>query len=282
MLQDNMATRMLMCSARRRSLQCSTARVAQTESRITQFPQRSYCATTFCTKYAVVDHSEAYESAMNGRHGDQLSLAQLEGVGKDDPPFDPFIEEELAEVAQEEVDSDADDDLDVLEDSEEEDEEAEDELVRYNNDGSVRWKRSEIAAFRAGAPAGGLFAIISLPGTQHKVTVDDVIVSNKLKPVETYSVGSVHTLKDVLLVGSSHKTLVGLPLVKGAEVDVMVEEITRDAKVIVFKKRRRKNSQRKNGFRRDITMLRVLDIRMPSEHADHEYVARKEVSLDES
>jgi ribosomal protein L21 len=90
----------------------------------------------------------------------------------------------------------------------------------YNNDGSLRYSKSQLAEFRAGAPAGGKFAIIELAGTQHKITVDDVIVSNRLKPVETYSLGSVHTFKDVLLVGSSHLTLVGMPTVSGAEVDV--------------------------------------------------------------
>ena len=45
----------------------------------------------------------------------------------------------------------------------------------------------------------------------------------------------------------------------------MVEEITRDKTVIVFKKRRRKNSRRKNGHRRQVTFLRVLDVRFPGE-----------------
>jgi large subunit ribosomal protein L21 len=222
---------------------------------------------------------------MKGRHGDQLSLAQIEGLGKDDPPFDPFIEEELAAAAaaaekDELEDGEADEEEEVEYDVEEEVDEAEEDLVRYNNDGSVRWKKSDLATFRAGAPAGGFFAIIELAGTQHKITVDDVIVSAKLNPVTTYSVGSVHTLKEVLLVGSSHLTLVGLPHVVGAEVNVMVEEITKDAKVIVFKKRRRKNSQRKKGFRREVTMLRVLDIHMPSEHKDHSHVVRRQDTMD--
>jgi len=78
-------------------------------------------------------------------------------------------------------------------------------------------------------------------------------------------VGSTHTIKDddVLLMGNQNKTLVGLPGVRGGEVDVMVEEITRDKTLIIFKKRRRKNSRRKNGFRRQVTFLRVLDVRMP-------------------
>ena len=78
--------------------------------------------------------------------------------------------------------------------------------------------------------------------------VDSVIVSAKLYPVTTYSVGSVHTFKDVvLLVRSSHLTLVGLPFVSGTEADVMVEDITKDAKVIVLKKHWRKNSRQKKG-----------------------------------
>lgn len=272
---------MLLSAGRRRAVPCLTSTFIQSEPRIPQLSRKIYHKTAYRLKYAAVDHSEEYESEIQGRHGDQLSLALLYGAGKDDPPFDPFIEEELAEQREADNSSgDGGDDEEEESDDEETDEEEEQDLLRYNPDGSVRWKKSELVAFRAGAPAGGLFAIISLPGTQHKVTVDDVIVHNKLKPVETFSVGSVHTLKDILLVGSSHKTLVGLPFVSGAEVDVMVEEITRDAKMVVFKKRRRKNSQRRNGFRRDVTMLRVLDIRMPSEHADHKHNVRKEVTLD--
>ena len=107
-------------------------------------------------------------------------------------------------------------------------------------------------------------------------------VANRLQPVSEYMIGSIHTLKDVMLVGSSHLTLVGMPFVSGAEVDVMVEEITRDAKVIVFKKRRRKNSQRKNGFRRDVSLLRVLEVRMPEEYHNHPHIGREIVnSLDQ-
>ena len=67
-----------------------------------------------------------------------------------------------------------------------------------------------------------------------------------------------------------------MPTVMGAEVDVMVEEITHDAKVVVFKKRRKKNSQRRNCFRRDVTLLRVMDIRMPAGYDDHKCMPRVE------
>jgi large subunit ribosomal protein L21 len=122
-------------------------------------------------------------------------------------------------------------------------------------------------ALRAGYPAGGNFAVIFLAGFQHKVAVDDLLVVNKLKPISAWSVGSTHTIKDsdILLLANQDKTLVGLPGVAGGEVEVMVEEITRDKTLIIFKKRRRKNSRRKNGFRRQVTFLRVLDVRMPGE-----------------
>lgn len=234
-------------------------------------------ALSTSSRYAVVDHAQAYEESMKGMHGKQLQLAQLEGFGKDHAAFDPFLEEEKELAEEEEYEYDGDDD-----DNEEDDDSEEEEVVEtvssspYNNDGSLKYKKSQLAAFRAGAPAGGMFAIVELAGSQHKVTKDDLMVLNKLKPVSDYKVGSVHTLQDVLLVGSSHLTLVGMPYVSGAEVDVMVEEITQDEKVVVFKKRRRKNSKRKNGHRRELTLLRVLDVRPPEEHRNHAHAARVE------
>jgi len=256
-------------------------------------------------RFAVVEHGDAYKKSLNGLHGQQIALAQLEGEGKDDPDYDPFLEEELEEIrlmremeaanAEGEDTMDGDDTTAAEEEEEEEDEEgdlqhgeseeADENDTRalwrisrkiYNNDGSLKRNQSEIAILRAGAPAGGYFAIIALPGSQYKVTTDDQLIVNKLLPTSKWSVGSVHTLKDedVLLLSSSSLTLVGMPYVPGGEVDVMVEEITQDAHVIVFKKRRRKNSKRKKGFRRDVSCLRILDIRFPEPYANHEHLLR--------
>ena len=270
--------------------------------------------------YAVIDHSEAYEMAMEGRHGQQLALARLEGIGKDNLPFDPFLEEEEQLLEEEERQQqqlleadggeegdiknnnsmkdtdhddeyddeyDEDDDFDDEEEDDDDDDDEEDENNNsiYNRDGSLRRKKSTLATLRAGYPAGGLFAVLEIVGSQHKVTTDDLLVVHRLQPVDQYKIGSVHTFggeggdnsKNVLLVGSSHLTIAGMPYVPGAEVDVMVEEITQDAKVIIFKKRRRKHSQRKNGFRRDLTLLRILDIRLPEQYKDHKYVGRDSV-----
>jgi len=219
--------------------------------------------------YAVVNHAKQYQEAMEGRHGQQLKLALAEGEARTGEVFDPF------EAYQVDDDDDDDDDEEgILEagdgDDMEEDEDATPTLdFNYNKDGSIRRTKSQLVSLKAGAAAGGKFAIVSLHGTQEKVTIDDVIILNKLKPVSKWSVGSTHTLNaengSLLLVGSPEQTLVGMPFVNGAEVEVMVEEITRDKKVIVFKKKRRKNYRRKNGHKREVTFLRVLDIRFPNE-----------------
>jgi large subunit ribosomal protein L21 len=269
-------------------------------------------------KFAVVNHAIAYQKAMDGLHGQQLATAQLEGEGKDEPDFDPFLEEELEEarllyeeeqrlkrenevqstdqqsknIDATEKNNENENDKENLETQQDEEDEEEEEEIdisspqyqhklfrkKYNNDGSLKRNKSEMAMLRAGAPAGGRIAIIALAGTQYKVTSDDVLITNLLQPVKKYAVGTIQTLtnEQVLLVSSSAMTLVGMPYVPGAEVDVLVEEITRDTKVIIYKKRRRKNSQRKTGFRRDVTMLRVLDIRFPEKYDDHEHTIRPE------
>lgn len=102
-----------------------------------------------------------------------------------------------------------------------------------------------------------LFAIIGFSGTQYKVTMDDVIVADKIEGVD---IGQMIDLAEVLLVGSRRGTVIGRPLVEGARVIAAVEEITKDRKVIAFKTRRRKHSRRLKGFRREVTILRIADI----------------------
>jgi large subunit ribosomal protein L21 len=217
---------------------------------------------------------------MNSSHGQQLQLALEEGRGKDDAPFDPFsafldeMGQTVDSVDDDSNDNNGDGNIEEAEFQEydnqddeidDEDEDEDDYQPMYDTTGAPLRPKSERLALRAGYPSGGNFAVIHLAGFQHKVTKDDLLVVNKLKPVSQWSVGSTHTIggEDVLLVANQYKTCVGLPGVAGAEVDVMVEEITRDKTLVIFKKRRRKNSRRKNGFRRQVTFLRVLDVRFP-------------------
>jgi large subunit ribosomal protein L21 len=71
--------------------------------------------------------------------------------------------------------------------------------------------------------------------------------------------------KQVLLVGSKSATLVGKPLVSGASVMAVVEEMAKDKKVMTLKFRRRKNSKNIRGFRRQLTILRVKSITLNDE-----------------
>ena len=73
-------------------------------------------------------------------------------------------------------------------------------------------------------------------------------------------VGEMMDINDVLLLGSLNQTIIGRPLVEGATVRARVEEQTLDKKIDIFKKKRRKNYRRWNGFRRQVTVLRVTDI----------------------
>ena len=101
------------------------------------------------------------------------------------------------------------------------------------------------------------FAVVSFAGSQFKVTMNDLVtVSTNIEA----DVGETVRLDDVLLVGSAGETVVGRPRVPGAQVTLAVEEKKKEKKVTVFKKRRRKGYQRTNGFRRQVTALRVVDI----------------------
>ncbi|CAM9146256.1 unnamed protein product [Scytosiphon promiscuus] len=107
-------------------------------------------------------------------------------------------------------------------------------------------------------PAGcaPTFAVIRLGNTQHKVTKDDVIVAEKV----VGDIGTTLEISEVLLVGTRDSTMVGRPTVPGAVVKLFVEEQTRDKKIIVLKKRRRKSSKTTQGHRREVTLLRVVEI----------------------
>ncbi|MEO0036643.1 MAG: hypothetical protein RLZZ501_2666 [Pseudomonadota bacterium] len=97
-----------------------------------------------------------------------------------------------------------------------------------------------------------MFAVIQTGGKQYKVAKDDVIRVEKLAG----EAGGQVVLDQVLMVGEK----IGAPMVAGASVTATVVAQARGEKVIIFKKRRRQNSRRKNGHRQDLTILRITDI----------------------
>jgi large subunit ribosomal protein L21 len=101
-----------------------------------------------------------------------------------------------------------------------------------------------------------MYAVIRTGGKQYKVAPNDVIVVEKLLADK----GSVVQFDEVLMVGGEGKTSVGAPLVAGAVVTATVLDQGLGDKVIVFKKRRRKNYRRKKGHRQAETTLRIAGI----------------------
>eukprot|EP00898_Chlorokybus_atmophyticus_P007918 jgi/Chlat1/8127/Chrsp75S07576 len=107
------------------------------------------------------------------------------------------------------------------------------------------------------------FAVVEVGPHQFKVTPDDVVYTEKLKGVE---VNDKVKLNRVLLLGSQACTVVGRPFVPEASVLAACESQFRDAKVVIFKKKRRKNYRRTAGHRQELTALRILDVQgLPSE-----------------
>jgi large subunit ribosomal protein L21 len=100
------------------------------------------------------------------------------------------------------------------------------------------------------------YAVIRTGGKQYRVTPDAVLTVEKLD-VEA---GATVTFQDVLAISGEAGLTFGAPTIAGATVTATVVEQTRGDKVIIFKKRRRQNSRRKNGHRQHQTVLRISAI----------------------
>ena len=102
-----------------------------------------------------------------------------------------------------------------------------------------------------------MYAVVRSGGKQYRVAPNYRISVEKL----TAEPGATVTLGDVLMIGGgSAAPLVGTPMVDGATVLAEVVEHIRADKVIIFKKKRRKNHRRLKGHRQHLTVLRITDI----------------------
>ncbi|XP_043694731.1 50S ribosomal protein L21, mitochondrial-like [Telopea speciosissima] len=101
------------------------------------------------------------------------------------------------------------------------------------------------------------FAVVQIGSHQFKVSNGDNIYTERLKFCE---VNDKLILNRVLMLGSRTQTIIGRPTLPEAIVHAVVEEHALDAKVIIFKKKRRKNYRRTKGHRQELTRLRITDI----------------------
>jgi large subunit ribosomal protein L21 len=98
-----------------------------------------------------------------------------------------------------------------------------------------------------------MFAVIRTGGKQYRVTPNAVLKVEKLDA----EAGGTVTFTDVLAVGVDGNLTLGSPIVTDASVTATVIAQDRLDKVIIFKKRRRQNSRRRNGHRQHVTVLRI-------------------------
>ena len=98
-----------------------------------------------------------------------------------------------------------------------------------------------------------MFAVIRTGGKQYRVTPNAVLKVEKLDA----EAGGTVTFTDVLAVGVDGNLTLGSPIVSDASVTATVIAQDRLDKVIIFKKRRRQNSRRRNGHRQHVTVLRI-------------------------
>ena len=101
-----------------------------------------------------------------------------------------------------------------------------------------------------------MYAVIRTGGKQYRVAPEDVIEVEKVPG----AAGDIIQFSDVLMLGGEGAPEIGTPMVDGASVAAEVIDQTRAPKIIVFKKKRRKNYRRKRGHRQELTAVRITEI----------------------
>lgn len=102
-----------------------------------------------------------------------------------------------------------------------------------------------------------MYAVIATGGKQYNVEQGSLLRVEKLDG----EVGAKITLSDVLLIANDGDLKMGNPTVSGASVTCTITAQDRDAKVIAFKKKRRKGYQKRRGHRQYFTALKVDEIK---------------------
>ena len=102
-----------------------------------------------------------------------------------------------------------------------------------------------------------MYAVLKSVGKQFKVSPGDILKMDKIEG----NVGDTISFKDVVAVGNGDKFELGSPAVQGAEVSAKLLHQTRDNKIRVFRKNRRKHFQRTKGHRQYISILKVMSIK---------------------
>jgi len=99
---------------------------------------------------------------------------------------------------------------------------------------------------------------VEISGKQYTVKEGDQIKV----ALQQSDVGDKLSFDRILFANDGEKNLIGTPILKGATVETSVVKQGRDRKILIYKKKRRKGYQRKNGHRQDYTLLQVDKIKL--------------------
>ena len=100
------------------------------------------------------------------------------------------------------------------------------------------------------------FAVIQTGGKQYKVSASEILKIERLNDQE----GKTVEFKNVLFLNDDKTTEIGNPNIQGAKVEATILKNTKNKTILVFKKRRRKNSRKKYGHRQPISLIRITKI----------------------
>ncbi|PDH58746.1 MAG: 50S ribosomal protein L21 [SAR116 cluster bacterium MED-G06] len=98
-----------------------------------------------------------------------------------------------------------------------------------------------------------MYALVRTGGKQYRVAKDDTILVERITADE----GAEVILDDIVMLGDGDKVTIGTPRVEGAAVSATVVSQTRGPKIIIFRRKRRKNHRRTQGHRQDLTLLKI-------------------------
>ena len=122
-----------------------------------------------------------------------------------------------------------------------------------------------------------MYAIINISGKQYKV-----ISGARIRvPKQNGETGSRVTFDQVLLIKDGDNTEIGAPTLEGASVTGTIVDHGRDKKILVYKKKRRKGYQRKNGHRQWFTEIEFNKINHSKDHSISRKAISKETLLSE-
>jgi len=100
------------------------------------------------------------------------------------------------------------------------------------------------------------FAVIQTGGKQYKVSASEILKIERLNDEE----GKTVEFKNVLFLNDDKTTEIGNPNIQGAKVEATILKNIKNKTILVFKKRRRKNSRKKYGHRQPISLIRITKI----------------------